>query len=138
MAGEVLVPVLLHELQELEVVLHLALDKGLDADGLINLVFGEGVYSGQYNVVVPSNERRTLQYLEILQVCIFCVGVELDSRHGHIVEDAVENLTECGAVPCRQRIVPSAASWPHCSAPLYFGASVTYPVPHCSTFVMLS
>jgi hypothetical protein len=34
----------------------------------------------------------TLQYLEILQIGIFCVGVELDSRHGHIVEDTVEDL----------------------------------------------
>lgn len=33
-----------------------------------------------------------LQYFEILQVCILGVRIELDSRHGHIVEDAVENL----------------------------------------------
>ena len=98
-AGEVLVPVLLDELEELEVVLHLALDKGLDADGLVDLVLGECVCRGQYRVLVSSMGRRTLQYLKVLQVCIFCVGVELDARHGHIVEDAVEDLAERGAVP---------------------------------------
>jgi hypothetical protein len=39
----VLVPVLLDELEELEVVLHLALDQRLDADGLVDLVLGERI-----------------------------------------------------------------------------------------------
>ncbi|KAH8621872.1 hypothetical protein IG631_23494 [Alternaria alternata] len=42
-AWEVLVPVLLDELEELEVVLHLALYERLDADGLVDLVLGERV-----------------------------------------------------------------------------------------------
>jgi hypothetical protein len=42
-AREVLVPVLLDELKELEVVLHLALDQRLHPDGLVDLVFGEGI-----------------------------------------------------------------------------------------------
>ena len=93
MAREVLVPVLLDELQEFEVVLHLAFDEGLDADGFIDLVLGECVCSGQYGATVLGSRGRTLQYLEILQVCIFCVRIELDARHGYIVEDAVEDLT---------------------------------------------
>ena len=92
MAREVLVPVLLDELQEFEVVLHLAFDEGLDADGFIDLVLGECVCSGQYGETVLGSRGRTLQYLEILQIGIFCVGVEFDSRHGHIVEDTVEHL----------------------------------------------
>jgi hypothetical protein len=47
-AREVLVPVLLDELEELEVVLHLALDEGFDADGLIDMVLGECVCACQY------------------------------------------------------------------------------------------
>jgi hypothetical protein len=42
-AWEVLVPVLLDELEELEVVLHLALYERLDADGLVDLVLGKRV-----------------------------------------------------------------------------------------------
>lgn len=37
---------------------------------------------------------RTLQYFEILQVCILGVRVELYPRHGDIVEDAVEYLAQ--------------------------------------------
>jgi hypothetical protein len=39
---------LLDELQELEVVLHLALDESLDANRLVNLVLGECVCLCQY------------------------------------------------------------------------------------------
>jgi len=40
---------------------------------------------------------RTLQYLEVLYVGIFRIHVELDTRHGHVEEDAVENLAERSA-----------------------------------------
>lgn len=43
MAGKVLVPVLLDKLEELEVVLHLALDERLDPNRLVDLVFGERI-----------------------------------------------------------------------------------------------
>jgi hypothetical protein len=73
--------------------------------------------------------RRTLQYLEILQICILGVGIELDSRHGHIIyaavsdhcekrlrktlggvltEDAVEDLTQrCTVVLVSVRLLPA-------------------------------
>lgn len=47
-----------------------------------------------------SDRRRgelTLKNLEVLDVGIFCVDIELDSRHGDVEEDAVENLAEGGA-----------------------------------------
>ena len=55
MAREVLVPVLLDELEKFEIVLHLAFHKGLDADGLIDLMLGKCVYVDQYRVGLPSN-----------------------------------------------------------------------------------
>ena len=45
MAGEMLIPVLLYELKELEVVLHFALDQRLHSDGLVDLMFGKRVYA---------------------------------------------------------------------------------------------
>lgn len=45
MTREVLIPVLLDELQKLEVVLHLTFYEGLDADGLVNLMLGKCVWN---------------------------------------------------------------------------------------------
>lgn len=45
--------------------------------------------------------RLTLQDLEVLDVCIFGVDVKFDSGHGHIEEDAVEDLAESGTVARR-------------------------------------
>ena len=58
MAREVLVPVLLDELEELEVILHLALDEGFDADWLVNMMFGECVCSCQCHSL-PISSRVT-------------------------------------------------------------------------------
>jgi hypothetical protein len=89
-----LVPVLLDKLEELEVVLHFALDQRLYPDGFVDLVFGERVYMVSAAGDTGANSgswawgwvrEHTLQYLEILQVCILGVGVELDSRHGYII-----------------------------------------------------
>lgn len=43
MAREVLVPVLLGELEELEIILHFALDQLLHGDGLVDMMFGKCV-----------------------------------------------------------------------------------------------
>ena len=45
-AGVVLVPKLLCPLQEIEVVLHLALHQGFDRDGLLDLMLCEGIWRG--------------------------------------------------------------------------------------------
>lgn len=37
--------------------------------------------------------KLTLKNLEVLDIGIFAVDVELDTRHGHIQENAVKNLT---------------------------------------------
>lgn len=78
---EILVPVPLAPLQELEVILHLALDQLLGVERAIDMVFAEGV----------------LQDLEVLEVLVFAVGVELDARHGQVEEDRVVDLAESGA-----------------------------------------
>jgi hypothetical protein len=94
-AREVLVPVLLDELEEFEVVLHLAFYQRLDADRFVDLVLGKRVCWSLENVQgsgprigrapICGKAWRTLQYLEILQVLILSVCIELDSAHGHIV-----------------------------------------------------
>ncbi len=47
----------------------------------------------------------TLQHLEILYVGIFRIDVELDPRHEHISEDAVEDLAESGSIAIGTRQV---------------------------------
>lgn len=37
------------------------------------------------------------QDLEVVEVGVFGVCVEFDPRHGHVEEDAVVDLAECGA-----------------------------------------
>ena len=47
------------------------------------------------SISCPNAERDlTLQYLEVLQVCVFGVNIELDSGHRNIKVNAVENLAE--------------------------------------------
>lgn len=65
---EVLVPEALCPLQELEVVLHLALDEHLDGDGAVDLVLAEYI----------------AEDLEIIQVGVIGSCVELDAGHWHI------------------------------------------------------
>ena len=62
-SGVVLVPVLLAPLQELEVILHLALDEVGDGKGPVDVVFAEGVGED----------------LEVLEVGVFGIGVEFDA-----------------------------------------------------------
>lgn len=63
-----LVPEALCPLQELEIVLHLALDELLDRDGAINVVLAESV----------------AQNLEIVQVGVVGGSAKFDTVHGHI------------------------------------------------------
>lgn len=58
--------------------MHLALDESFDRNGLINVVAREGI----------------LKNLEVLDVGVFGVNVELDSGHGYVQEDAIEDLAE--------------------------------------------
>ena len=62
MAREVLVPVLLDKLEELEVVLHLAFHEGFDGDRLVNLVLGKGICKCDKDVVrwVPDSRGINL------------------------------------------------------------------------------
>ena len=78
----VLVPEALCPLQELQVVLHLALDQLLDRDRPVDMVFAESVGED----------------LEVLEVGVLGVDVKLDARHGDVEEDAVVDLAEGGAV----------------------------------------
>lgn len=58
--------------------MHLTFDKLLNVDGSIDAMACEAV----------------LQDLEILQICVFCINVELDSSHRDIEIDAIEDLAE--------------------------------------------
>lgn len=80
-ARKVLVPVLLRPLHELEVVLHLALDQLLHGDGSVDVVFTEQI----------------AEDFEIVEVGILALGIELDTAHGDIEEDAVVDLAQGGA-----------------------------------------
>lgn len=42
--------------------------------------------------------RLTLEYLEVLQVCVLGINVELDPGHRDVEIDAVEDLAESRAV----------------------------------------
>lgn len=75
-----MIPIPLGPLQELEVVLHLALDELLNVDGSVNSMSCEAV----------------LEDLEVLQVCVFGIDIEFDSSHGDIEIDTVEDLAESG------------------------------------------
>lgn len=126
-----MVPESLGPLEELEVVLHLAFGERLDRDGLVDVVLGEGVCMerNQVSILEPilyytididhgnslghevedycrqgRSEELTLQDLEVLDVCIFALDVELDTRHGHIEEDAVKDLTESGTIDGRYKV----------------------------------
>jgi hypothetical protein len=70
----------------------------------------------------------TLQNFEVLQICIFGVDIEFDSGHGYVEEDAVEYLAESSSVVLLARNRLKGCG----------GKGSTYPVPHCSTLVMLS
>lgn len=39
---------------------------------------------------------RTLEDLEVLQICVFGIDIEFDPGHGNIEIDAVKNLAEGG------------------------------------------
>ena len=65
---EVLVPEALCPLQELEIVLHLALDEHLDGDGAVDRVLAEYI----------------AEDLKIVQVGVVGGCVELDAGHWHI------------------------------------------------------
>ena len=83
-----------------------------------------------------AGKAPTLQDLEILYVCILGIDVELDARHGNIEEDAVVDLAEGSAVFVgfgRQPQGPSELDGGDAGE----GHGATYPVPHCSTLVML-
>lgn len=86
----------------------------------------------------------TLQDLEVLDVGIFGVDVELDAGHGHIAKNAVVYLAEGGAKSSPLELV----FFSHVPSTTFIGrrrrgsrywvSSRTYPVPHCSTLVILS
>lgn len=42
----------------------------------------------------PRQVFLTLEDLEVLEIRVLCVHIELDSRHGNIEVDAVEDLAE--------------------------------------------
>ena len=71
-----MVPVFLCPLQELQVVLHLALHKRLGRQRTIDSMFAESVG----------------QDLEVLKILVFGGCIELDTAHGKIEEDAVVDL----------------------------------------------
>lgn len=87
-AGEVLVPVALAPLQELEVVLHFALDEGFDGDCAVDAVAGECACVCVFVLVLTMMccvlSCRTLEYLEIRQIGVLAAQVELDLGHGDI------------------------------------------------------
>lgn len=56
MTRKVLIPVLFDELKKLEIVLHLALDEGLNTDGFIDLVLGKCVCPHQYMCMILGGE----------------------------------------------------------------------------------
>ena len=74
---------------------------------------------------------RTLEDLEILQVCILRVDVKLHPGHWDIEVDAVEDLAE-------SRPVGSLVSVAIEGYGGEAGEEITYPVPHCSTLVMFN
>lgn len=78
MTGEVLVPVSLGPLEKFQIVLHLAFDESFYRYGAINSVLREDV----------------LEYLEVLQIGVFGVGVEFDPSHRHIIEDTIKDLAK--------------------------------------------
>jgi len=72
-----LIPVSLGPLEEFEIVLHLAFDELFDIDWPIDVMSLEAA----------------LKNFEVLKVRVLRVHVELDSRHGNIEIDTVEDLT---------------------------------------------
>lgn len=150
-AGVVLIPKLLCPLEEVEVVLHSALNELLDGDRLVDLMLCEGVWTktgwlvkikacGQRNVL---GRGLTLEDLEVLDVGIFAVDVELYAGHGNVEEDAVVHLAERSAVgnPGVSKNVVTGPQETDEIIDAIEGRQIyleTHPVPHCSTFVMLS
>lgn len=70
------IPKLLHPLQKLEVVLHLAFGQSLDRDGSIDFLGLENV----------------LHDFVVGEELVVVFGVHLDSGHGDVAIDAVEDL----------------------------------------------
>ena len=91
-----------------------------------------GVKAGGW---ILAGVRLTLQDLEILNVCPFRVDVKLDSGHGNVHEDAVEDLAEGRAGMAEQLDAGLVSSRERGKGE---GGGGAYPVPHCSTLVMLS
>jgi len=94
--------------------------------------------------VSDSKWGLTLQHLEVLEVGIFGVDVELHARHGDIHEDAVEDLAKGRSVIVRmvgqlrkQRQLLRGRGKQRREMDGWM-SEPTYPVPHCSTLVMLS
>lgn len=76
-----MVPVSLRPLQELEIVLHLALHQLLHGDRTVDMVLAEEI----------------TQYLEILEIRIFAFRIELYAAERSVEEDAVVHLYKCSA-----------------------------------------
>jgi hypothetical protein len=81
-----LVPESLGPLQKLEVILHLAFNERFDGNEAVDVVFGKTACEEKR--LVGSRYKAaalTLEYLEVLEVCIFRVDIELDPRHRDIL-----------------------------------------------------
>lgn len=115
--------------------MHLALNELFDIDGTIDAMSREAIYIWSVFVLLMLGLRsrgRTLEDFEVLQICIFGVDVELDSSHGDIKVDTIEDLAERRATQ-KLAVVPEGyGDWG------LWGRGRTYPVPHCSTLVMFS
>jgi hypothetical protein len=81
-AGEVLVPVLLDELEKLEVVLHLALYQRLDPDGLVDLVLGECVCGGQLQREGAGGEHVLCNILKFCRYAYSVLALNLTRAMG--------------------------------------------------------
>lgn len=91
-----------------------------------------------------SRGKRTAEDFEVLEVCVFCVHIKLDSRHGQI--DCTQMISVSG---CCSRLMShtygrccrrsgSRERWPLVSSRPSLTVErfkLAHPVPHCSTLV---